>query len=117
MSWKGGSESIRLALDVWDFALPQESHLPGDIWNGSMRNMPPEEELAYYQLARQHRFTPLIYAYRPELSIDGFEGDAGLDGFRSAARAVSRWIGIHGSSWLLGSGLRIAARSHHASVQ
>ena len=49
---------MQLALDVWDFALPQESHLPGDIWNGSMRNMPPNEELAYYQLARQHRFTP-----------------------------------------------------------
>lgn len=69
VSWKGGREVMQLALDVWDFALPQESHLPGDIWNGSMRNMPPNEELAYYQLARQHRFTPLIYAYRPGLSI------------------------------------------------
>jgi hypothetical protein len=25
------------------FALPQENHLPGDIWNGSMREMPPDE--------------------------------------------------------------------------
>src|SRR4051794_30281093 len=49
----------------------QQNHLPGDIWNGSMREMPPEEELAYYQLARQHRFLPLIYAYRPGLKING----------------------------------------------
>ena len=36
-----------------------------------MKNMPPEEELAYYQLARQHQFVPLIYAYRPNLRIEG----------------------------------------------
>ncbi len=71
VSWEGGSEAVRIALDVWDFALPQESHLPGDIWNGSMRAMPPAEELAYYQLARRHRFTPLIYAYKPGLSVKG----------------------------------------------
>lgn len=70
ISWKGGRDLIHIALDVWDFALPQENHLPGDIWNGSMREMPPAEELAYYQLARQHRFVPLIYAYRPKLKVD-----------------------------------------------
>ena len=36
-----------------------------------MREMPPTEEMAYYQLARQHRFLPLIYAYRPKLKVDG----------------------------------------------
>ena len=56
ISWKDGRDSIKVALDVWDFALPQENHLAGDIWNGSMREMPPDEELAYYQVARQHRF-------------------------------------------------------------
>ncbi len=71
VSWKGGYDAIHVVLDVWDFALPQENHLPGDIWNGSMREMPVEEELAYYQLARQHRFLPLIYAYRPKLKISG----------------------------------------------
>jgi hypothetical protein len=69
VSWKGGRDSIHVALDVWDFALPQENHLRGDIWNGSMREMPPDEELAYYQLARQHRFLPLVYAYRPKVKI------------------------------------------------
>ncbi len=76
VTWKGGEEKLAIALEVWNFALPQESHVPGDIWNGSMRNMPPEEELAYYQLARQHRFVPLIYAYRPKLQIA--EGKAEL---------------------------------------
>ncbi|MBI1788261.1 MAG: DUF4091 domain-containing protein [Acidobacteria bacterium] len=71
VSWKGGQDKAAVTLDVWDFALPQESHLPGDIWNGSMKNMPPLEELAYYQLARQHRFLPLVYAYRPGLRVDG----------------------------------------------
>jgi hypothetical protein len=71
VAWKGGRDSIRVALDVWDFALPHETHLPGDIWNGSMKNMPPDEEMRYYQLARQHRFVPLIYAYRPKLTLSG----------------------------------------------
>lgn len=69
--WKGGQDSVNIALDIWDFSLPQEAHLKGDIWNGSMRQMPPEQELLYYQLARQHRFHPLIYAYRPKLSVSG----------------------------------------------
>ena len=71
VAWKNGHDSIRVLLDVWDFALPNETHLPGDIWNGSLRNMRPDEEMRYYQLARQHRFLPLIYAYRPGIAIDG----------------------------------------------
>ncbi len=71
VTWKGGRDALTVALDVWDFALPQESHLKGDIWNDSMKNMPPEEEMLYYQLARQHRFVPLVYAYRPKLSVSG----------------------------------------------
>jgi hypothetical protein len=71
VTWKGGQDGIRVILDVWDFALPNETHLPGDIWNGSMKSMRPEEEMAYYQLARQHRFVPLVYAYRPALRVAG----------------------------------------------
>jgi hypothetical protein len=69
--WKGGQDAVNVTLDVWDFALPHETHLKGDIWNGSMRQMAPEDELEYYQLARQHRFHPLIYAYRPKLKVSG----------------------------------------------
>ncbi|MCW5979808.1 MAG: DUF4091 domain-containing protein [Bryobacteraceae bacterium] len=69
--WKGGQDALEVTLDLWDFALPHETNLKGDIWNGSMRQMPPDEELRYYQIARQHRFHPLIYAYRPKLSVSG----------------------------------------------
>ncbi|MFN7997468.1 MAG: DUF4091 domain-containing protein [Bryobacteraceae bacterium] len=71
VTWKGGRDSIHVNLDVWNFALPQENHIPGDIWNDSLREMPPGEEMAYYQLARQHRFLPLVYGYRPKLKVDG----------------------------------------------
>lgn len=71
VTWKGGADSVNVVLDVWDFALPHEINLRGDIWNGSMRQMAPEEELRYYQIARQHRFLPLIYAYRPQLTVEG----------------------------------------------
>jgi hypothetical protein len=36
----------------------------------SMREMPPDEELAYYQLARQPLFAA-IYAYRPKIKVQG----------------------------------------------
>jgi hypothetical protein len=71
VAWKGSTDRVSVEMEVFDFALPQDSHLPGDIWNGSMKNMPPEEEMLYYQLARQHRFLPLIYAYRPQLRVRG----------------------------------------------
>ena len=71
VTWKGGSSSVQVELDVWNFALPQDNHLPGDIWNDSMRNMSPAEELQYYQMAKRHRFLPLIYGYRPKLEVKG----------------------------------------------
>ena len=71
VTWQGGRAAVALELEVWDFALPQENHLKGDVWNDSMKTMPPEEELLYYQLSRQHRFLPLVYAYRPKLSVEG----------------------------------------------
>ncbi len=70
VKWEGGNQRLKVQLQVWDFALPHESHLPGDFWNGSMRGMPLSEELAYYQMARRHRFLPLVYAYRPDLTIE-----------------------------------------------
>jgi hypothetical protein len=77
VKWEGGNQRLKVQLQVWDFALPHESHLPGDFWNGSMRHMPPSEELAYYHMARRHRFLPLIYAYKPGLTIE--DGNVELD--------------------------------------
>jgi hypothetical protein len=89
VNWQGGRQSIALAVEVLDFCLPQESHLQGDIWNGSMRQMPPEEELSYYQMARRHRFVPLIYAYRPKLTIEA--GKAHLD-WTEFDRRLTRYL-------------------------
>lgn len=86
---QGAVQSVRINLDVWDFALPQENHLQGDIWNGSLRHMDPDEELRYYQLARQHRFLPLVYAYRPKLKISG--ADVELD-WSEYDRRVARYL-------------------------
>jgi hypothetical protein len=77
VSWEGGKTGMGVELDVWDFALPQENHLRGDFWNNSMRQMPVAEELAYYQMAKRHRFLPLVYAYRPGFSAE--RGEVKID--------------------------------------
>jgi hypothetical protein len=69
VTWKGGRDAITVKIEVWDFALPQENSLPGDVWNDSMRSMSIEEERQYYHLAQQHRFLPLVYGYRPKVKI------------------------------------------------
>jgi hypothetical protein len=68
---RGSRQEIAVELDVWDFALPDQVHCRGDIWNGSIKEMPPDVELRYYQLAHQHRFQPGVYAYRPDVQVDG----------------------------------------------
>jgi hypothetical protein len=69
VTWEGGREALPVHLDLWDFSLPNESDLKGDLWNGSMRNMSRKDELAYYHMARRHRFLPLVYAYRPSIEV------------------------------------------------
>ncbi|MFB3883485.1 MAG: hypothetical protein ACE149_19640 [Armatimonadota bacterium] len=71
VSWPGGRLEIPVELAVWDFSLPDEIHCRGDIYNNSLTGMPPEMEMRYYQLARQHRFQPGVVYYRPRLEIDG----------------------------------------------
>jgi hypothetical protein len=111
VTWKGAKDSLRVSVTVWDFALPQDSHLPGDIWNGSMKEMSEEEEMLYYQLAAQHRFLPLVYAYRPKLSIEG--GKVQLD-WRDYDKRLSPYLDgsaftpAHGY-WGPGSGIPL----HH----
>ena len=69
VSWEGGEQALAVELEVWRFALPQANHLPGDIWNDSLRGMSPEQELQYYHMAKRHRFLPLVYGYRPKLEM------------------------------------------------
>ena len=73
VNWFGGERRISVELDVWDFALPDEGHLRGDIFNNSLQNMDSDMELRYYQMARQHRFEPGIAYYRPDIRVRGAE--------------------------------------------
>jgi hypothetical protein len=58
-------------LDVWDFALPDEIHCRGDIWNDTLLSMSEGQEMLWYQLLRQHRLQPGVAYYRPELKLEG----------------------------------------------
>ena len=64
------NEQLTLNLQVWDFALPHESHLKPNIHTDTEINTFPEEmELKYYQLLRKHRLSMYPLGYAPTLSI------------------------------------------------
>ncbi len=71
VTFPGGRQEIDVALEVWDFALPEEIHCRGDIYNRSLREMPPAQELAYYHMAHRHRFHPGVPTYKPVIEVDG----------------------------------------------
>lgn len=64
--------SLDLLLKVWDFALPDENHLGGDIHTDTeLHTFDPELELRYYQLARRHRVVLGELGYTPDMEISG----------------------------------------------
>jgi hypothetical protein len=71
VSWPGGSRRIDVDLGVWDFALPDEVHCHGDVWNESALTMAPEREMRFYQMAHRHRFHPGVPRYRPDIKVKG----------------------------------------------
>ena len=71
VSWPGGAKTVTVELNVWDFALPDEIHCRGDIFNVTLMDMTPAEEMRYYQMAHQHRFQPGVCFYRPKLTVEG----------------------------------------------
>jgi len=63
---------LLLDLQVWDFALPEESHLKPNIHTDTEINTFPEEmEVKYYQLLRRHRLSMYPLGYSPALKISG----------------------------------------------
>src|SRR2546427_8077456 len=63
-----GRTQLTLELQVWDFALPEESHLKPNIHTDTEINTFPEEmELKYYQLLRKHRISMYPLGYAPEI--------------------------------------------------
>ena len=69
-----GRQRLTLELQVWDFALPEESHLKPNIHTDTEINIFPEEmELKYYQMIRKHRLAMYTLGYAPALKISGTE--------------------------------------------
>jgi len=67
-----GQVRLRLELRVWDFALPEESHLKPNIHTDTEINAFAEEmELKYYQLLRKHRLAMYPLGYAPALKVSG----------------------------------------------
>jgi hypothetical protein len=67
-----GRVELKVELDVWDFALPEESHLKPNIHTDTEINTFPEEmELKYHQLLRKHRLSMYPLGYAPALKISG----------------------------------------------
>lgn len=67
-----GKTELSLELRIWDFALPEESHLKPNIHTDTDINALPEElELKYYQMIRAHRLAMYPLGYAPVLKVSG----------------------------------------------
>lgn len=89
VSWPGGGRNLDVELIVWDFALPDEMHCRGDIYNRSLLDMEDEQELGYYHMAHQHRFHPGVPAYKPDIRVEG--ADVAID-WRSYDRRLQKYF-------------------------
>lgn len=67
-----GDARLDVLLKIWDFALPDENHLGGDIHTDTeIHTFDPELELRYYQLIRRHRLVMGELGYAPDMRIEG----------------------------------------------
>ena len=72
VSSKEGQQQLTLELRVWDFALPEVSHLKPNIHTDTEINTFSEElELKYYQMIRRHRLAMYPLGYAPALRVTG----------------------------------------------
>lgn len=90
VSSDAGEVDLNLEVFVWDFALPEESHLKGNIHTDTEINVfPPELELRYYQMIRKHRIAMGVLGYAPGLSVSG--SDLRIDWTKYDAR-LSKYL-------------------------
>jgi hypothetical protein len=86
----GGQAELSLQLQLWDFALPDESHIKGNIHTDTEINTFPENmELRYYQLMRRHRLAMGVLGYAPDLKVQG--SDVQIDWTKYDAR-LSKYL-------------------------
>ncbi|MCW5983501.1 MAG: DUF4091 domain-containing protein [Bryobacteraceae bacterium] len=85
VSSSAGRVDLSLELKVWDFALPEESHINGNIHTDTEINTFPDDmELRYYQMMRKHRLAMGVLGYTPDLKVTGT--DVEIDWRRYDAR-------------------------------
>jgi hypothetical protein len=85
-----GSAEIEVELRVWDFALPDNNHIGGDIHTDTeIHSLAPELELKYYQLLRRHRLVMGEIGYTPDAQVSG--DDIKID-WTSYDKRLSRYL-------------------------
>jgi len=68
----GVSRKLPVELKVWDFALPNENALAGNLQQGGfLRRLDEDLELELYQLFKRHRIVLSDPGYRPGLEVTG----------------------------------------------
>ncbi|MFC1537531.1 hypothetical protein ACFL4P_01755 [Gemmatimonadota bacterium] len=70
VSVSGKKQALPLILHIWDFALPNENILAGNLQQeGFISSMNEQLELDVYQLFKRHRIVPADPTYDPAISI------------------------------------------------
>jgi Domain of unknown function (DUF4091) len=68
----GERANLTLSLSLWDFALPDETHVAGNIHTDTeLHNLAPDLELGYYQMIRRHRLAMGALGYTPDTTVNG----------------------------------------------
>ena len=75
----GSLKKLPVEMKVWDFAVPKENKLTGNIQqSGFVRRLDEERELELYQLFKRHRIIPTDPSYRPEYNVSS-SGELSID--------------------------------------
>jgi len=75
----GRTKSIPVRLKVWNFSLPKENKLAGNLQHeGFLKGMDERLELTLYQLFKRHRVVPADPTYTPPISVSP-EGKVSID--------------------------------------
>ncbi len=70
ISVAGKAKSMPVKLHVWDFALPNQNKLGGNLQHeGFLRRMTEAQELELYQLFKRHRVVPADPTYEPSIRV------------------------------------------------
>ncbi len=79
VSVNGGKQAMPVKLHIWDFALPNENLLAGNLQEeGFLSSLDERQELDVYQLFKRHRVVPADPTYDPAISIAD-NGEVSID--------------------------------------